>query len=174
MRWIPIPPTSGRRASVLIAALLLAGCNYGFQGGGGFPPHIRTIYIAPFENETAQFDLERQLFEQLLSDLPRQLGIRPASEAEADAILTGRVVRYDDRSANYRPGQQNINPEVLSHEVRIGIAAELVDVRRNVILWDGNLTGQGTYQPSETDTVGQEQAIRNLVEQIIDAAQSQW
>jgi len=171
---IRIRMRSGIPAASVLALALLAGCNYGLRGGGGFPAHIRTIYIAPFENETAQFDLERQLFEQLLSDLPRQLGIRPAPESEADAVLRGSVVRYDDRSANYRPGQQQVNPQVLSNEIRIGISAELIDVRRNLILWDGSLTGQGTYQQGENDTVGQEEAIQNLVEQIIDAAQSQW
>lgn len=175
--WIRIRTMSGFRgasAVALAASFMLAACNYGFQGGGGFPPHIRTIYIAPFDNQTAQFDLERQLFQQLLDQLPRSLGIRPGPEASADAILRGRITRYDDVSGNYRAGQQQTNTQVLSNEIQIAISAELIDVQRNVIIWDGNLTGRGTYQPDQTDQVGQEEAIKNLVEQIIDGAQSQW
>jgi hypothetical protein len=40
--------TSGRRGLRSVFALagiawLAVGCNYGFQGGGGFPSHIRTL-----------------------------------------------------------------------------------------------------------------------------------
>jgi hypothetical protein len=166
-----------RPAEFLLVALVVGaagGCNYGFRGGGGFPADVHTIYIAPFDNQTAQFDLERQLFEQLSSNVPKQLGIRAAPEAGADAVLKGRITRYDDVQGNYRaqPGQ---NPQVLSNEIQITIAAQLVDLKRNLIIWETNgLTGHGSYKPSESDQVGQEEAIKNLVEQIIDGAQSQW
>jgi len=152
----------------------MAGCNYGFRGGGGFPADIRTIFIAPFDNQTAQFDLERQLYQQLASNLPKQLGIRVAPEANADAVLKGRITRYDDVQGNYRtqPGQ---NPQVLTNEVQISISAQLIDVKRNLIIWETNgLTGRGSYKPSESDQIGQAEAVKNLVEQVIDGAQSQW
>ncbi|HSJ09388.1 MAG TPA: hypothetical protein VK928_05720, partial [Longimicrobiales bacterium] len=56
-----------------------AGCNYGLRGGGGFPSHIRTLYIAPLQNDTRQFDVDQQLYRALSERLPRQLGVRPAS-----------------------------------------------------------------------------------------------
>lgn len=167
----------GARAGAIALAglLLLAGCNYGFQGGG-FPSHIGTIYIAPFENETAQFELEGQLFSTLVETLPGQLGLRTAGQGSADAILRGRILRYDDVARNYRDDPNRPGGNVLTHEVQIGIAAVLVDVRDNVIRWESSsLTGRGTYNPaSQTEQVGQREAIENLIEQIIDGAQSQW
>lgn len=161
----------------LVAALggSLASCNYGFEGGG-FPPHIRTIYIEPFENETPQFELQGQIFTALVEELPGQLGLRTAGVESADAILRGRILRYDDVAQNYRPGTGQSAGAALAHEVQIGITAELVDIRDNVIRWEARtLTGRGTYDPSgQTDTIGQRQAIENLIEQIIDGAQSQW
>ena len=153
----------------------LAGCNYGFEGGG-FPPHIRTIYIAPFSNETPQFELDGRLFATLVEELPSQLGLRTAGEGAADAILRGTITRYDDVAQNYRAGQQQPAGSVVSHEVQIGISAELVDVRDNVIRWEArSLTGRGTYDPTaQTEEIGQREAIENLIEQIIDGAQSQW
>lgn len=160
----------------MLAAFTLPACNYGFEGGG-FPAHIRTIYIEPFENETAQFDIDQRLFTALLEELPGQLGVRFAGRDAADAVLTGRIVRYDDVAQNYRPGDRPGEvADVLAHEVQIGIAVQLVDVRDNVIRWESNgLTGRGTYRPDSQDVlVGQLMAIDNIIEQIIDGAQSQW
>lgn len=173
-------PKSGRRAfdaaAGLALALSLAACNYGFEGGG-FPPHIQTVYIEQFENETPMFDLGQQLFTELLDELPSRLGVRAAGEETADAILRGSIVRYDDVAQNYRPGANN-QPvtDVLSHEVQIGVRVELVDVRDNVIRWESSgIIGRGSYRPdTETDEVGKREAILNLIEQIIDGAQSQW
>ena len=153
----------------------MGGCTYGFEGGG-FPSHIRTIYIAPFENQTAQFDVEQQLFTALLDEIPARLGLQAAGRENADAILTGSIRRYNDQAQNYTAGSEQRAGNILTHEVQIGISAQLVDVRDNVIRWEaGSLTGRGQYRPdSQPDDVGQQEAIENLVEQIIDGAQSQW
>jgi hypothetical protein len=148
---------------------------YGFEGGG-FPSHIRTIYIEPFENETAQFDIEQELYARLIDELPAKLGLQPAGRENADAILTGSIRRYQDVAQNYRAGETSEGGGVLSHEVQIGIQAQLVDVRDNVVRWESSsLVGRGSYSPgSENDDVAKQQAIDKIIEQIIDGAQSQW
>lgn len=156
-------------------AVALAACSYGFEGGG-FPAHIRTIYIAPFENQTAQFEVEQELFSRLLNELPAKLGLQAAGREAADAILTGQIRRYQDVAQNYRPGSNENVGNVLAHEVQVGISAQLVDVRDNVIRWEANsLVGRGTYRPdNQSDDVALREAIDNIIEQIIDGAQSQW
>ena len=168
-------PVCSRWVLLAAAALLVPGCNYGFEGGG-FPSHIRTIYIEPFDNETPQFELQGRLFATLVDELPGQLGLRTAGEESADAVLRGSILRYDDVAQNYRPDADRPAGNVVSHQVQISIAAELVDVRDNVIRWESrSLTGRGTYDPTnQTEAVGQQEAIENLIEQIIDGAQSQW
>src|SRR5262245_5190908 len=100
MKLIPFRQRSGRRVNVsALAALLgltLGACRYTFQSGGGFPSDIRTLYIRPFENNTAQFELDQQLFSKLNEQLPRALGVRVAGEEAADAWVTGKITRYDD------------------------------------------------------------------------------
>lgn len=162
-------------AALIAAAAGLSGCSYGFEGGG-FPPHIRTLYIAPFENETPQFDLGQKLYDRMVAELLPRLGVRVAGEQAADAILRGEIRRYDDVAQNYRPGAGNAaGPDVLSHEVQVGISAQLIDVRDNVIRWEGTVTGRGTYRPdTELDNVGKMKAIESIIEQIVDGAQSQW
>ena len=154
------------------AVALLAAC-YSFSGGGGFPSDIRTIYIAPFENQTPQFDLEQQVFRELTETLPRALGVRPAGEENADALVRGRIIRYDNRV------QSNpiANPDQpLVNVVEIVIAVELVDVARNLILWEStSLSGQGTYRAeSQDENVGRQVALEQLSQKILDGAQQQW
>ena len=170
--------TSGIRANAslaLLCVLLLAGCNYGFRGGGGFPPHIRTLYIEPFENRTDKPELDPQIFRELNSRLPGALGVRQGGERVADAIVRGQIVRYDDLVQNYRPGSEG-NVEVELNQVQVVVSVQIIDVRNNAILWEStSVTGRGEYRPgSQSDEVARTEAIESLIQQIIDGAQSQW
>jgi hypothetical protein len=108
--------------------------------------------------------------------LPRALGTRPAGEQNADAIIRGRILNYDDVGQNYRPGQTEGNIDVLTYQVSITVAVEIVDRKRNVVLWDTqSLVGRGEYRrDTEKDTDGREIALDHILQQIIDGAQSQW
>lgn len=179
MRLLLFRRKPGRRAcsALLLSALLASGCNYGFTGGGGFPADVRTVYIEPFPNETVQVELDQQLFRKLTDRLPRALGARPGSESNADAIVRGRIVRYEDVAQNYRAtvGQQS-GVDVLTHQVQITVAVEIVDRKRNVVLWDSqNVVGRGEYRISDQrDSDAREQALNHILQLIIDGAQSQW
>lgn len=168
-------PIPGLRAFASAALIALTGCNYSF-GGGGFPSAIKTIYIQPFDNETVQFELDQQLFRKLQEKLPRALGVRPAGEQAADAWVKGRILRYEDAAQNYRPGDSQSGVQVLQHQVQITIELQLINRKDNTILWEANgLTGRGEYRPAnQTDIVARDQALENIVQQIIDGAQSQW
>jgi hypothetical protein len=175
-----MPMRGSFRASVRLAALLvlaaMAGaCNYGFRGGGGFPSHVRTVYIEPFENDTPQFDVDQQLMRVLTERLPRALGVRLAGERAADAIVRGSITRYEDVAQNYRPGQGG-SVEVLQHQVQITVSITIIDVQRNEVLYESRgLSGRGEYRPdTQSDDVARARAIETLIQQIIDGAQSQW
>lgn len=178
--WSRFLPRSGFRAGLervgLLVLLAVPACNYGFRGGGGFPASIETIYIEPFENQTVHFELQDQVHRRLLEDLPRSLGVQPAGVETADAIVRGRITRYDDVARNYRDGTAGAPTQVLEHEVVITLSVQIIDVARNLVLWESNgVTGRGTYLlASESDLDAREEAIRMLAQSVIDGAQSQW
>ncbi len=155
-----------RRVGRLFAfcvVLAMSGCNYGFRSGS-FPDHIRTVAILPFENDTNRFELTQELHEQLLRELPRALGVTNAGEDVADAVVQGRIVRYDLTTPLFRPGQQRDQVDVLQRQVSIRVEVELIDRIQNVILWDDlALATQGQYlEESETEEVGRSEAIELL------------
>lgn len=172
--------TRGIRVISLAAGACLLGSCYRFSGGGGFPADIRTIYIEPFENQTVQVELDQQLFQKLQERLPRALGARPGSETAADAVVRGRILRYEDVAQNYRAttgAQQPGGVDVLTYQVQITVAVEIVDRKRNVILWDSqSVVGRGEYRidSNERDTVARNKALDHILQLIIDGAQSQW
>jgi outer membrane lipopolysaccharide assembly protein LptE/RlpB len=167
------------RASARLAiALVLAGsagaCNYGLKGGGGFPPEIRTIYIAPLDNQTVEFDIDDQIFSALREQLPRALGLSLAGERNADAVVRGTVTRYEAAAQNYRPGQPG-RVDVVQQEIQVTMSIQIIDVRNSEILYEQSaISGRGAYDPNQTDEIARARAIEVLIQQIINGAQSQW
>lgn len=164
------------KASVpIVALLLLAGCNYSFRAGSFPPPHIHTIAIEPFENDTNRFELSGELYDQLFRNLPSALGIRSAGADVADAIVRGSITRYDVVAPNYRQGSGNQAPQVLQRQVNISVSVQIVDLVQNVILWESSgVTAQGEFAEGSPEEGGRQEAIELLVQKIVDGAQSNW
>lgn len=172
---LPLPKPFGIRLA-LAASLVLAasGCFYGFTGGG-LPPHIDTIAVLPFENRTTQPVLSTDIQLALQNSLPRNLGVRLASEALADAVVRGKITSYEETAPGIRPDAGG-RPEVVQRQVRLTVEAEIYDLRQDKPLWQaGTLSVTANYQPdSELPSAGQARAIKDLVQKVIDGAQSQW
>ena len=166
------------RTTVILGLLpvAIAGCNYSFRAGSFPPPHVRTIAVLPFENDTNRFELSGELYDKLVRDLPRALGIRTAGEDVADAVVRGSITRYDVRAPNYRAAAPGQPAQVLQRQVAIVVSVEIVDLVENVILWESrSVTGQGEFlEASESEDVGRAEAIELLVQKIVDGAQSNW
>ncbi len=157
-----------------VALLAVTGCNYSFRSGS-FPEHIRTVAILPFDNDTNRFELTQEIHDELLRALPSALGVTNAGEDIADAVIRGRIVRYDMTAPLFRAGQQGDRVDVLQRQVNIRVEVELIDLVENVILWDDRgLSTQGQYLEGEPEEIGRIEAIELLVQQIVDGAQSNW
>lgn len=159
----------------MAALIAAAGCNYSFQAGSFPPPHVRTIAIEPFDNESERFEVASELYDELVRSLPSALGVRQAGLESADAVVRGSVTRYDVQAPNYRAGAGGQPAEVLQREVRISISVQIVDRVENVILWESNSeTAQGLFAEGSPEEEGRRAAIELLVQAIVDGAQSNW
>ena len=168
-----------RWARALLALGLSAGamgaCNYSFQAGSFPPPHVRTIAVEPFDNETERFEVATELYDLLVQDLPSALGVRQAGLDDADAVVRGAVTRYQVQAPNYRAGARGQPAQVLQREVRIAIRVQIIDRIENVILWESNSeTAQGLFAEGAPEEEGRRAAIELLGQAIVDGAQSNW
>lgn len=133
------------------------------------------MYVAPVENRTPQFELTEPFTRQLTDAARGRLGARIASRENADAEIRAEIVRYDDAATNFA-GVEDVGADVFQRRVTIAASVEIVDLTRNEIIWDSRgVSGTGEYAPdTETEETGQNLALENLIQQIIDGAQSQW
>lgn len=161
-----------RSAGVVLAASLIGGCLYGFAGGG-LPPHIRTVAILPFDNQTSQSGIAQQVGEALREAMQGRLGLRASGEATADAVVRGTITRYEsDIPLSFQTGQGAV--AVTRRRVQLSLDVEIFDVRQQRTLWKrANLTVDGEYDPPQEQR-GRELALAKLVSDIVDGAQSQW
>ena len=114
--------------SLLLLAVTMLACNYSFRAGSFPPPHVQSIAVLPFDNETNRFELPGELYDQLVRNLPRALGIRTAGEEVADAVVRGSIRTYEVRAPNYRAATQGQPAEVLQRQVNIVVSVEIVDL----------------------------------------------
>ena len=163
---------SGVRSVLLL--LVVAGCGfwpYGFAGGG-LPPHIRTMAVLAFENETAVADLPRDITESLRRELQSRLGLRLAPEGQANAVVTGTILRYDpDIPIGFSadPGSTTAR-----RKLQITVDISIVDQTSGKTLLERRaLVAEGEYAES-AEVSGRRQAIEKMIDEIVRGVQSQW
>jgi hypothetical protein len=130
------------------------------------------VAILPVDNLTPEAALTLEVTAAVREAMEDRLGLRPAGEATADAVVRGRIVRYDpDVPTQIRPGEGDV--EVTRRQVQITVELEIVD-RDGSSLWRRPaITVVGEYAPpGEAD--GRRQAMDKLVNEIVQGAQSQW
>lgn len=153
-----------------LAGLWLAGCVYGFAGGT--LPNVKTVAILPFENDTPEPALTQEVSEAVRQAFEGRLGLRVAPEATADAIVRGRIARYDpDVPIALLPGQGQVT--VTKRKVQLAVDVEILNQREGTTVWKRQVLVDGEYNPGR-EVEGRKVALDKLVNEIVDGAQSQW
>lgn len=146
---------------------------YGFAGGG-LPPSIKTVALLPFDNQTAEPTLTQEVANSVRDALQNRLGLRPASEAQADALVRGTIVRYEpDLPVQYN-AEQDRTVSVTKRLVQITVTVAIMDQKQGKPLWErSGLMLEGEYDPGQ-EAQGRQRALDKLVTNIVEGAQSQW
>ncbi len=141
------------------------------------PPHIRTVAILPFDNQTGEVALTQEVSEAVRQAMESRLGLRVAAEEQADAVVRGSITRYEaDQPLSFRAGGHGVNVSVTRRLVTISLSVEIYDQVEDRMLWQrGGMRVEGEYEPpGEDEKKGRDLALETLVADIVDGAQSQW
>ncbi|HEX6669395.1 MAG TPA: LPS assembly lipoprotein LptE [Gemmatimonadales bacterium] len=157
-----------------LSTLGLGACLYGFAGGG-LPPNIKTVAVLPFDNQTAEPTLTQEINTAVREAVEGRLGLRQASERQADAVVRGTITRYEpDLPVAYRDDEDAGEVRVTRRLVQISVTVEILDQDGNKPLWQrSGLLLEGDYDPGQ-ELEGRRKALEKLVTNIVEGAQSQW
>lgn len=158
---------------IVSAALVLStGCFYHFAGGG-LPPHIHTIAIGAFDNQTASPEIPKELYDQMHRELQRRLGVRDAPTDRADAVVRGVIQSYD---ADVPVGFSATSAQAASarRHLEITIEIEIVDQSNGRVLYTNKALRQGADYDERGEANGRQEAITKMVQQIVEGVQSNW
>jgi hypothetical protein len=153
--------------------LAFGGC-YGFAGGG-LPPTIKTVAVLPFDNQTAEPTLTQEVSVTVREAVEGRLGLRQASERQADAVVRGTITRYEpDLPVAYTGNEGESEVTVTRRLVQITVSVEILDQHAGKPLWErSGLLLEGDYEPGR-ESEGRSKALDKLVTNIVEGAQSQW
>lgn len=164
-----------RRFGACLASLLIlstSGCAYSFAGGG-LPPNIATMAIAPFDNQTPSPDIPKELYDQMHQELQKRLGVRDAPRERADALAHGTIVSYDADipvSFSSDPNQAL----TARRRLQITIEVEIVDQSNGHVLFQNKAMREEADYAERAEAEGRRQAINKLIQKIIEGVQSNW
>jgi outer membrane lipopolysaccharide assembly protein LptE/RlpB len=154
-------------AAALTAAVMLGGCA-GYRVGTLLPERIKTIAVPLFVNETSEPNLEVKATDAVSNALARDGTLRKVPEAEADVVLTVRIVNYQRKPVRYagatRPTEYRITVTVL---------ATLYDTHEQKDLWTNDrLSGEtdfvvGASLP-ESELRARPEALDDLAHDIVE------
>jgi len=161
------------RVWVGMLPLLLAGCLYGFSGGGGLPKNLRSVAVQPFDNQTASSEVQRELLDATRKGMRDRLNLREATELKADVVVRGTIVRYEvDLPAGVSADPRQTTST--RRRLQLVVDIEILDQTTSRTLFEKKgMSTEGQY-PEGGEATGRRLAIENFVNQLIDGMQSQW
>ena len=158
---------------VTISTLALAGCLYGFAGGG-LPPSIKTVAVLPFDNQTPEPTLTQEISRAVREAVEQRLGLRQSAEPQADAVVRGSITRYEPDLPVVYGADEDRTVNVTRRQVQITVTVEILDQKQGKPLWQrSGLVVKGDYDSGQ-EAEGRRKALDDLVVNIVEGAQSQW
>lgn len=133
--------------------------------------------ILPFDNLTSEPALQQQVNQAVREAMTNRLGLREASEAQADAVVRGTITRYEPDLPLAYTGTDDPNNRsvtVSRRLVQLTVNVEIIDQHTEKALWQRQgLTSEGDYDPGN-EAAGRARALDRLTVNIVEGAQSQW
>ena len=119
--------------AIVLACVASSSCGYALAGRGSFlPDYIQTIGIPMFENNTAAFEVEQLVTQQVRQEFIGRGQYRVVPETTGvDAVLEGEIREIEITPASFTDEQQ-ASRYVFTLTARI----EFRDLTTNEVLWE--------------------------------------
>ena len=126
------------RAIILSIYLWVSSSCGIYSFSGSIPPHIKSISIPLFLNETAEFGIAEAVTDEVTNVFLEENILKISDQG--DSILRGSIKKVEDKPYTYSEME-----EVLEYRYSVGISVEWFDVREEKVLITKNYTNWGAY-----------------------------
>jgi hypothetical protein len=160
-------------ALCIVIALLVSNCGIYTFSGSSLPSHLKTVDLPLMENQSMEPDIADEITQELNRQILENNLLRIVS-TEGDATITGSITSYLHEPYTYGASATR-QVDVDQYIVKIIAEVEFVDNVNNEPLFKGSITGQGIYDfQKDTEEVGRELAIKDLVQRILQSSLQSW
>lgn len=167
-----------RLVSAIIAGSVIligfaASCGY-YSTKGRTAGDIKRIAIPYFKNETAQHDIEIDITNNITNGLVKDNTLKVVPEADADAVLQGSIVQYQNIPYTF-----NTELQAQQYRLVIGISVSLYNRKDNTPIWENKRIDAHSDYYLETSTErtyakALQEVYNDLVEGILNATVQEW
>ena len=160
--------------AVAALALCIVGCA-GYQLGSTLPPHLKTIAVPAFTNQSGELDIEAAVTRATLKEFQRDGTLRVASIDNADIVLEGKIISCEFEAVRYQRGNS-----LRAEEQRMTVRCEIVATERATgkVICKGTVSGDSTFVSNGDMTTAKRTAMRPAAEdvahEIVNAVISAW
>lgn len=160
-------------AAVAVVALIAAGCGY--RTTSRTAKDIKSIHVPFFVNETPEPNLEVTVTETIIQDLLDDNTLKVVGKDNADAILEGRIVEFQNRPFSY-----NDDLRAEEYHVSVRVVVSLYNRKTNAAIWkDRSMAGTASYfveqvENGNTFDEAVDEAIKQITERILNLTTQDW
>ena len=150
--------------------LFAVNCAY-YSFSGSLPPHLRTVAVPLFEDNTAEFGVKEELTDAVITQFGRDNSLKLGTDRDSDVLVKGTILRIRDDVASYNQAET-----VESAKVYVSVKIECTDTVKRKVLWQETLSRWGTYSPDATDERNDaiSDAILQLADEIVNKTVTGW
>jgi hypothetical protein len=157
-----------RRLALLPLLLMLACCGYSVHAL--LPPHLKTIFVEPVENQTVKPNLDVKLTDLLIQEFARDGSLRIADLKQADIVLQCKLNGYEKLPQTYGASQ-----EVTTWRITLQAQVDAKDQVKSQALWSGAVPVTVNYDPAiETEDQGIDRGLSKLTTEIVRRTLIAW
>ena len=139
------------RLALVLAVLAHSGCGYSLAGRGSFlPAYIKRIGVPQFTNNTAVFELDRQITDRVRSEfIGRGKWTIVPETSGVDGLVTGVI-----SSVSLTPVAFNTAQQATRYALTLSASVEFKDMRTNKVLWTNpSMQYREEFAPNSTNAL---------------------
>ena len=156
-----------------LIVLLSISCGIYTFSGSTLPPELKTLNILPFTNQTLEPNVAEQVTQRLSQEILSTNLMRIVQD-NGDASIAGRITSYTNTPYTFSTVATR-QVDVNQYIVRISTDISFTNNKKNEPIYKGMVTSEGIYNfGTETESIGRERAIKQLIERILQNSVQSW